>query len=177
MLSEKKRPILKTFPEDAYGHERDLLCPYRTQDVNRWVQMCACIVAMMAIANLQYAWTLFTKPLTSSLHATLAAVQIAFAAFIFCETWLVPFKGYLIDRLGPRLVIGIGGLLVGAGWIGSGYSTTTTGLYIWYAIGGIGAGAVYGGCTGNVLKWFPDHRGLCAGIVSGAYFTAAGLPN
>jgi OFA family oxalate/formate antiporter-like MFS transporter len=137
--------------------------------VNRWVKMCASIVAMMAIANLQYAWTLFTKPLTSSLHATLAAVQIAFAAFIFCETWLVPFEGYLIDRIGPRLVIGIGGLLVGASWIGCGYSYTTTGLYIWYAIGGIGAGAVYGGCTGNVLKWFPDHRGLCTGIVSGAY--------
>lgn len=143
--------------------------PPEPKIVNRWIQMCAGIIAMMAIANLQYAWTLFTKPLTANLHATLAAVQIAFAAFIFCETWLVPFEGYLIDRLGPRLVIGIGGTLVGLGWIGSGYSTTTTGLYIWYALGGIGAGAVYGGCTGNVLKWFPDHRGLCAGIVSGAY--------
>ncbi|HXY14974.1 MAG TPA: oxalate/formate MFS antiporter [Terriglobales bacterium] len=137
--------------------------------INRWIQMVSCIIAMMAIANLQYAWTLFTKPLTTSLHATLAAVQVAFAAFIFAETWLVPFEGYLIDRLGPRLVIGIGGLLVGAGWIGSGYANTVTGLYIWYALGGVGAGAVYGGCTGNVLKWFPDHRGLCAGIVSGAY--------
>jgi MFS transporter, OFA family, oxalate/formate antiporter len=143
--------------------------PLEPKIVNRWIQLCAAIIAMMAIANLQYAWTLFTKPLTANLHATLAAVQIAFAAFIFCETWLVPFEGYLIDRLGPRLVIGIGGVLVGLGWIGSGYSNTTTGLYIWYAIGGIGAGAVYGGCTGNVLKWFPDHRGLCAGIVSGAY--------
>jgi MFS transporter, OFA family, oxalate/formate antiporter len=137
--------------------------------VNRWVQMGACMIAMMAIANLQYAWTLFTESLTSSLHATLAAVQIAFAAFIFCETWLVPFEGYLVDRLGPRVIISIGGLLVGAGWIGSGYCYTTTGLYIWYAIGGIGVGAVYGGCTGNVLKWFPDHRGLCTGVVSGAY--------
>jgi MFS transporter, OFA family, oxalate/formate antiporter len=137
--------------------------------INRWVQMTSCIIAMMAIANLQYAWTLFTKPLTSNLHATLAAVQVAFAAFIFAETWLVPFEGYLIDLLGPRLVIAFGGLLVGAGWIGSGYATTTTGLYIWYTLGGIGAGAVYGGCTGNVLKWFPDHRGLCAGVVSGAY--------
>jgi len=143
--------------------------PSSSRIPNRWVQLLAGIVAMMAIANLQYAWTLFTKPLTASLHASLAAVQVAFAAFIFCETWLVPFEGYLIDRLGPRLVIGIGGLLVGAGWIGSGYATTTTGLYVWYAVGGIGAGAVYGGCTGNVLKWFPDHRGLCAGIVSGAY--------
>jgi MFS transporter, OFA family, oxalate/formate antiporter len=137
--------------------------------INRWIQMVSSIIAMMAIANLQYAWTLFTKPLTASLHATLAAVQVAFAAFVFCETWLVPFEGYLIDSLGPRFVIGIGGLLVGAGWIGSGYAVTTSELYIWYAIGGIGAGAVYGGCTGNVLKWFPDHRGLCAGIVSGAY--------
>ena len=137
--------------------------------VNRWVQLCAGIIAMMAIANLQYAWTLFTKPLTASLHVTLAAVQVAFAAFIFAETWLVPFEGYLIDRLGPRLVIGIGGLLVGAGWIGSGYANTVTGVIIWYTIGGIGAGAVYGGCTGNVLKWFPDRRGLCAGITSGAY--------
>jgi OFA family oxalate/formate antiporter-like MFS transporter len=145
------------------------LVPTLPKTVNRWIQLCAAIIAMMAIANLQYAWTLFTKPLTSSLHATLAAVQIAFAAFILCETWLVPFEGYLIDRLGPRLVIGIGGLLVGAGWIGSGYSMTLHGLYIWYAIGGIGAGAVYGGCTGNVLKWFPDRRGLCVGVVSGAY--------
>ena len=81
---------------------------------DRWVQLIAGVIAMMAIANLQYAWTLFTTPLTKSMNATLAAVQVAFAAFILCETWLVPFEGYLIDRLGPRLVIGIGGILVGS---------------------------------------------------------------
>ncbi len=137
--------------------------------VNRWIQMIAGIIAMMAIANLQYAWTLFTKPLTQSLHATLAAVQVAFAAFIIAETWLVPFEGYLIDRLGPRKVIGIGGILVGLGWIGSGYAHNLHSLYFWYVVGGIGAGAVYGGTVGNALKWFPDHRGLCAGLTAGAY--------
>ena len=40
--------------------------------VNRWVQMCACIIAMMAIANLQYAWTLFLNPPASSLSTDLA---------------------------------------------------------------------------------------------------------
>ncbi len=137
--------------------------------VNRWLQLIAGVVAMMAIANLQYAWTLFTTPLTKSMHSTLAAVQVAFAAFVLCETWLVPFEGYLVDRLGPRLVIGIGGILVGLGWIGAGYATTLNQLYIWYALGGIGCGAVYGGCMGNSLKWFPDHRGLCAGFTAGAY--------
>jgi len=137
--------------------------------INRWIQLIAGVVAMMAIANLQYAWTLFTTPLTKSMHATLAAVQVAFAAFILCETWLVPFEGYLIDRLGPRLVIGIGGILVGLGWIGSGMASSLNALYVWYSIGGIGAGAVYGGCMGNSLKWFPDHRGMCAGITAGSY--------
>jgi OFA family oxalate/formate antiporter-like MFS transporter len=137
--------------------------------VNRWIQLIAGIFAMMAIANLQYAWTLFTNPLTKSLNATLAAVQVAFAAFILAETWLVPVEGYLIDRLGPRTVIGIGGIFVGLGWIGTGYASTLNQLYFWYVLGGIGAGAVYGGCMGNSLKWFPDHRGLCAGFTSGAY--------
>ncbi len=143
--------------------------PTEPRVVNRWVQMIAGVIAMMAIANLQYAWTLFTKPLTQSLHATLAAVQVAFAAFIIAETWLVPFEGYLIDRLGPRKVIAIGGILVGLGWIGSGYAQSLHSLYFWYVAGGVGAGAVYGGTIGNSLKWFPDHRGLCAGFTSGAY--------
>jgi len=83
----------------------------------------------------------------------LAAVQIAFAAFSCVKPgWYL--RGVSDRSPRTRLVIGIGGLLVGAGWIGSGYSMTLHGLYIWYAIGGIGAGAVYGGCTGNVLKWF-----------------------
>ncbi|HUJ40585.1 MAG TPA: oxalate/formate MFS antiporter [Candidatus Acidoferrales bacterium] len=137
--------------------------------VNRWVQLVAGIVAMMAIANLQYAWTIFTGPLTTSLNSSLAAIQVAFSTFILAETWLVPFEGALVDWLGPRLMIAIGGLLVGVGWVGAGYATTVTQLIIIYTVGGIGAGAVYGGCMGNVLKWFPDHRGLCAGLTAGAY--------
>lgn len=137
--------------------------------VNRWVQLVAGIVAMMAIANLQYAWTLFTTPLTKSLHASLAAVQIAFAAFILTETWLVPFEGYLVDRIGPRLMVAVGGLLVGIGWIGAGKATSVHELVVLYALGGVGAGVVYGGTIGNALKWFPDRRGLCVGLTAGAY--------
>jgi MFS transporter, OFA family, oxalate/formate antiporter len=85
----------------------------RFQQINRWWQLAACVVAMMAIANLQYAWTLFTIPLTKALNAKLSAVQIAFTVFILAETWLVPLEGYLVDRLGARLVVTAGGLLVG----------------------------------------------------------------
>ncbi len=137
--------------------------------VSRWWQLISCIVAMMAIANLQYAWTLFTIPLTKSLQATLSAVQITFTIFILVETWLVPFEGYLVDRVGARLVVSVGGLLVGLGWIGSGFAQSLGAIYAWYALGGVGAGAVYGACVGTALKWFPDRRGLAAGLTAGSY--------
>jgi OFA family oxalate/formate antiporter-like MFS transporter len=136
---------------------------------NRWWQLVGCIAMMMAIANLQYAWTLFTVPLTKALGVKLAAVQVAFTLFILFETWLVPFEGWLIDKLGARVVVSAGSLLVGAAWIGAGMVHTLGGLYAWYAIGGVGAGAVYGACMGLALKWFPDHRGLAAGLTAGAY--------
>ncbi len=124
---------------------------------------------MMAIANLQYAWTLFTKPIQNHLHVSLVAVQWTFTLFIALETWLVPFEGYLVDRIGPRFMLGIGSILVAVGWVGSGYAESIGSLYFWYSIGGIGAGIVYGGTVGNALKWFPDHRGLCVGLTAGAY--------
>jgi OFA family oxalate/formate antiporter-like MFS transporter len=42
-------------------------------------------------------------------------------------------------------------------------------LYIAAAIGGVGAGAVYGTCVGNALKWFPNRRGLAAGITAAGF--------
>ena len=137
--------------------------------INRWVQLVAGIIAMMAIANLQYAWTLFTKPIQAHLHVSLVAVQWTFTLFILLETWLVPFEGYLVDIIGPRLMLGGGSILVALGWVGSGRAETINSLYFWYAVGGIGAGIVYGGSIGNALKWFPDHRGLCVGLTAGAY--------
>jgi len=136
---------------------------------NRWVQLIAGIIAMMAIANLQYAWTLFTKPIQAHFHVSLVAVQWTFTLFVALETWLVPFEGYLVDKIGPRFMLGMGSILVAAGWVGSGYAESIGSLYFWYSLGGIGAGIVYGGTVGNALKWFPDHRGLCVGLTAGAY--------
>jgi MFS transporter, OFA family, oxalate/formate antiporter len=136
---------------------------------NRWVQLIAGVFAMMAVANLQYAWTIFTKPIQSHLHATLVDVQWTITLFIALETWLVPFEGFLVDSIGPRLMLGVGAFAVGLGWIGSGYAESLTALYFWYGLAGIGAGMVYGGTIGNALKWFPDHRGLCVGFTAGAY--------
>jgi MFS transporter, OFA family, oxalate/formate antiporter len=138
-------------------------------DAARWRQLAACIVAMLAIANLQYAWTLFTIPLMRNLNATLVAIQWAFTFFVLAQTWLVPINAYLVDRFGARVVVTVAGVLVGAGWIGAGLAKSLLALYLAYGVGGIGAGAVYGATIGIAMKWFPDRRGLCVGAVAGSY--------
>src|SRR6266851_4591976 len=80
----------------------------------RWNQLVVGIVGMVAIANLQYGWTLFVNPIDSKFHWGKAPIQLAFTLFVLAETWLVPFEGYLVDRFGPRWLVAIGGLLVGA---------------------------------------------------------------
>ena len=135
----------------------------------RWLFLLPCIFAMLAIANLQYAWTLFTTDLTKAFHARLDAVQWTLTFFIIAQTALFPVNAYLIDRFGPRLMITLAGVLVGIGWVGAGLVNSLPALYIVYAIGGIGAGAVYGGSIGVAMKWFPDRRGLCVGVVAGSY--------
>ena len=138
-------------------------------DASRWLILIACSVAMLAIANLQYAWTLFTTDLTNSLHTRLDAVQWTLTFFVIAQTALFPINAYFVDRWGPRVIVGLASLFVAVGWIGAGLANTLPALYVSYALGGIGAGAVYGGCVGVAMKWFPDRRGLCVGIVAGSY--------
>ena len=142
---------------------------------NRRWQLAVCVVAMTAIASPQYAWTLFTEPLAHGLGAQLSHVQVAFTLFILAQSWLVPVLGYVMDLLGARVVVALGGILVGLSWVGSGLANSVWELYLFYAMGGVGVAAVYGACIGLALKWFPDRRGLAAGLAVGAYGSGAAL--
>jgi OFA family oxalate/formate antiporter-like MFS transporter len=135
----------------------------------RWLQLVLGILCMAMVANLQYGWTLFVSPLDAKYHWGRAGIQAAFSVFVLAETWLVPIEGWFVDRFGPRVVVLIGGVLVGVAWIMNAVADSLIVLYVGAAVGGIGAGAVYGTCIGNALKWFADMRGLAAGL------TAAGL--
>jgi MFS transporter, OFA family, oxalate/formate antiporter len=142
---------------------------------NRWLILLFSILSMVAVANFQYGWTLFVPPLQKHLGADQAAIQVTFTVFVLLETWLVPFEGWLVDRFGPKVLVLIGGLLAGFGWIGSGRAETLTELYVAYASAGIGAGVVYGTAIGSALKWFPDHRGLAAGLTAAGFGAGSAL--
>jgi MFS transporter, OFA family, oxalate/formate antiporter len=141
----------------------------------RWGQLIFGIICMVMIANLQYGWTLFVNPIDQKYHWGRAAIQVAFTIFVLTETWLVPVEGYLIDRFGPKIMICGSGVLVAIAWVINAYADSLTMLYIGAAIGGIGAGVIYGGSVGNALKWFPDRRGLAAGLTAAGFGAGSAL--
>jgi OFA family oxalate/formate antiporter-like MFS transporter len=136
---------------------------------NRWVQLLIGILAMICIANLQYGWTLFVNPITDHTGWSRASIQVAFTTFVFVETWLVPVEGYIIDRWGPSRITILGGVLVGISWVMYAFAGSVWTFYVGAVIGGIGAGIVYGCTVGQALKWFPDRRGLAAGLTAAGF--------
>src|SRR6059058_931972 len=130
---------------------------------------------MAMIANLQYGWTLFVDPIDHAHHWGRAAIQLAFTIFVVTETWLVPIEAWFVDKYGPRIVIMFGGVMIALSWILNSYADSLTLLYAAAVIGGMGAGAVYGTCVGNALKWFPDRRGLAAGATAAGFGAGAAL--
>jgi len=139
----------------------------------RWLQLLAGMVCMVMIANLQYGWNLFVNPLDAKYHWGRAAIQVAFTIFVLTETWLVPVEGWFVDRYGPRIVVAVGGVLVAVAWVINSYADSIVLLYTAAIISGIGAGAVYGTCVGNALKWFADRRGLAAGLTAAGFGAGA----
>lgn len=142
---------------------------------NRWLILFFSVTSMVAVANFQYGWTLFVTPLQKQLKVEQALIQVTFTVFVLLETWLVPFEGWLVDKFGPKLLVILGGVMAGLGWVGSGKAETLTQLYLYYAVCGLGAGIVYGTAIGSALKWFPDHRGFAAGLTAAGFGAGSAL--
>jgi MFS transporter, OFA family, oxalate/formate antiporter len=140
---------------------------------SRWVQLVAGVICMVMIANLQYGWTYFVDPIDARFHWGRTNIQIAFTIFVATETWLVPVEGWFVDRFGPRIVVMFGGVVVAIAWVLNSRASTLPALYTAAAIAGVGAGAVYGTCVGNALKWFADRRGFAAGLTAAGFGAGA----
>jgi OFA family oxalate/formate antiporter-like MFS transporter len=139
----------------------------------RVTQLMIGILCMVMIANLQYGWNLFVNPINQAHHWGRAAIQVAFSIFVLTETWLVPVESWFVDRFGPRIVVMAGGLLVALAWTLNSLADTLGLLYFAAVLSGIGAGAVYGTCLGNALKWFVGRRGLAAGMTAAGFGAGA----
>ena len=155
----------------AQSQTFEVAAPSQIAAVNaRWIQLLLGFIVMMTISSPQYVWTLFVPSFQKTTGSILSEVQWTITILIVLQTWLAPMQGFLVERFGPKLLIGLGALMNGAGWIASSYIQTIWGLYATYGLlCGIGTGIVYIGIIGLMVKWFPDRRGLATGVVAAGY--------
>lgn len=139
---------------------------------NRWVQLATGVVAMIVISNFQYAFTLFTPGLKQQFAGEpYSKIALIYTLFILFETWPVPVAGYFIDKFGIRNLMLVGSTLILFGWVlGGAVATSLTHLYLFYGVlAGTGAGIIYIATVANAVKWFPDKRGLAAGLTAAGF--------
>ena len=123
-----------------------------------------------------YAWSVFKAAIPDSWgwDAAQKSDPYAVACFVFALA-MIP-AGRLQDRIGPRWVVTIGGILVGlgcliAGLMGSSYVGFVIGFGV---LGGIGIGFGYAAATPAAVKWFSAAKtGRIAGIVVAGFGLAS----
>jgi len=136
----------------------------------RWRQLALALICMLAISSPQYVWTLFTKIYTAQMGVSLPQLQVTFSILIVVQTFFSPLQGILIDKLGSRILLSMGGALTGLSWVLAAQADSLMGLYLSYGLlGGLGTGAIYVGVIGLMAQWFPDRRGFATGIAAAGY--------
>jgi len=117
-----------------------------------------------------YAWSVFKGPLQREFGATSFTALLPFALALALFSVGMVFAGRLVDKHGPRKVAMLGGVLVGSGHLLSSLLDRVPWPVEWLALTygvvvGIGLGFAYSPPIPTAVRWFPDRKGLAAGIV------------
>lgn len=132
--------------------------------MNRWLVVLGAVIIQINLGAV-YAWSLFNQPLIDKFGWAREDVVVTFSMTIAVFALTTIFAGRLQDKIGPRWVATIGGLLLGLGLILSSQATTLFQLYFFYGvIGAIGIGMTYVCPLSACVKWFPDKRGFISGV-------------
>lgn len=144
-------------------------------DKKRWIILVAACVTNLCLGSV-YAWSVFAAALTEYFNAELAmSITVADLAIVYTVANSVgPITmisgGWFNDRLGPKKVIALGGVMFGGGMFLAGFAKSIPMLLITYGlIGGLGLGMAYGCTISTSVKYFPDKRGLTGGLTTAAY--------
>ena len=138
---------------------------HKTKEAHPWLYVVLGIVIMMCLGTV-YSWSIFRVSIEAlfGVGTVESGMPYMFSLAFYAFSMLI--SGKYIDRFSPKIMMSIGGLLVGIGWFASGFATNIYMLTLTYGvIIGIGVGIIYGVPISVVAKWFPNKKGLVVGLV------------
>lgn len=108
---------------------------------------------------------MFLAALLEEFHWSRASLAGVFSIYAFMYPMVGSLAGQLTDRVGPRVVIAVGGSLLGGAMIGMAFVTELWQPYLLYGlVAGVGMSACYVPCNATVVRWFVARRGLAVGM-------------
>ncbi len=141
----------------------------RKKVLNRWLVVLGAVLLQLCIGAI-YSWSLFNQPLMDKFGWSKNETVLTFSIAIFVFAFTTIFSGRLQDKIGPKKIATIGGMLYGTGLFLASKATSITLLYISFGVlAGIGVGFVYVCPLSTCIKWFPEKKGFITGIAVGAF--------
>lgn len=141
------------------------------QKYNRIIPVIAAIAIQLCLGT-AYIWSVFQAGIAESLFAgNNANAALTFSLLLAVLSVGSTIGGKLSDKIGPRLTVIIGGVILAVGFFCASLATAAAPYVIWLTygvLGGLGMGFTYSTTIACAQKWFPDKRGLITGIIVSA---------
>jgi OFA family oxalate/formate antiporter-like MFS transporter len=147
-----------------------------TSTHNRWTVIAGGLIVQVILGTV-YAFSVFVKPLESAMGWDRSTTQWAFSIALATFAAVMIPAGRLQDRIGPRKVASIGGILLGLSFLLGAILVAPDrpwALYLTYGvIGGAGIGFAYVCPIAAAVKWYPDKKGLITGLAVAGFGAGA----
>ncbi len=141
---------------------------------NRWIVVAGALIIQLCLGAI-YSWSVFVNPLKEGFGYSTTQTQIVFSVGLATFALAMVFAGRWQDRVGPRKVATVGGLVLGAGYLiggltGGSFPAVVLSIGL---VGRAGIGLGYVCPIAACVKWFPDKRGLVSGLAVAGFGAGA----
>ena len=123
-------------------------------------------ILMQVLLGMLYSWSVFRGPLAKAYGWNNVQTNAPFSYSILALVAGTLLGGFWQDRVGPRLVASVGGVLICLGWVLSALigQNPNTLILTYGCLVGLGTGFGYVAPIATLVKWFPDKRGMMVGL-------------
>lgn len=135
----------------------------------RWLVAAGTVIAQIGLGTI-YTWSLFNQPLASKFGTSVGNVSVTFSIMSLALAVAAMFGGAIEARWGIRKLATGAGILLALGLVATAFAPNLAAVYVLAGVlVGAADGVAYLTCLSNCIQWFPDKKGLIAGLSVGAY--------
>ena len=132
---------------------------FTTEDKRRRLLMLAVVVAAYVLSFFQrFAPAGIAQDLVASFQTTAASLGVLAATYFYVYTVMQVPTGILVDTLGPRRILFLGGMIAGGGSLLFGMAESLNGALIGRTLIGLGVSVVFIAMLKIIALWFEEHR-------------------